>query len=337
MNFAFRLNRSLGKLWRPIVVPKRQLRLPIMGYDMNLAKRDCIIIGGGPAGLTAAIYMARYHLSVTIFDDGTSRAASIPVSHNHPGFPGGINGAELLNRMRTQASMYGAEILRHRVMALRKPKEEFVVSFEGGALSARTVLIATGVINRMPSMPQDKHDQALRQGLIRYCPVCDGYEVTDKRVAIIGHGSKAFNEALFLRSYSRNVTLLSPSSEHYLTSSEEARLQELGIAVQRGPIEIEVEQDTVVISTSAGLHRFDSVYPAMGSDVRSELALEVGATVSEEGCIRVDSRQRTKVPGLYAAGDVVIGLDQISHAMGQAGVAATTIRNDLCEISLLLR
>jgi thioredoxin reductase (NADPH) len=304
---------------------------------MNVAKSDCIIIGGGPAGLTAAIYLARFHLSVTIFDDGTSRAASIPVSYNHAGFPGGISGAELLGRMRAQASMYGAEILHQRVTALRKAKEEFVVPFHDGALSARSVLIATGVVNRMPSMPQDKHDKALRQGLIRYCPVCDGYEVTDKRVAIIGHGSKAFNEALFLRSYSRNITLLSPAGEHQLTSSEEARLQELGIAVQRGPIDIDVEQDTVVIGTSAGLHRFDSIYPAMGSDIRSELAIEVGATVSGEGCISVDSRQRTNVRGLYAAGDVVIGLDQISHAMGQAGVAATTIRNDLCEISVLLR
>ncbi|MHC1550334.1 NAD(P)/FAD-dependent oxidoreductase [Phyllobacterium sp. K27] len=304
---------------------------------MNFAKRDCIIVGGGPAGLTAAIYLARYHLSVTIFDDGTSRAASIPVSHNHAGFPGGINGAELLARMRAQASMYGAEILHQRVTALRKAKEKFVVSFGDGSLSARTVLIATGVINRMPSMPKDKHDEALRHGLIRYCPVCDGYEVTDKRVAIIGHGSQAFNEAIFLRSYSRDITLLSPSNEHHLTSGEEARLQDLGIAVERGPIEIEVEQDTVVIGTRSGFHRFDSIYPAMGSDIRSELVLGVSATLSEERCICVDSRQRTNVRGLYAAGDVVMGLDQISHAMGQAGVAATTIRNDLCEISVLLR
>jgi thioredoxin reductase (NADPH) len=85
------------------------------------------------------------------------------------------------------------------------------------------------------------------------------------------------------------------------------------------------------------LHQFGTIYPAMGSDIRSELALEVGATVSGAGCICVESRQRTNVRDLYAAGDVVIGLDQISHAMGQAGVAATTIRNDLCEISVLLR
>jgi thioredoxin reductase (NADPH) len=163
---------------------------------MDLPRRDCIIVGGGPAGLTAAIYLARYHLSVSVLDDGTSRAASIPVSHNHAGFPGGINGAELLARMRAQATMYGAEIICRRVTALRRAEEDFIVSFADDAVSARTVLIATGVVNRMPSMPNDKHDEALRRGLIRYCPVCDGFEVTDKRVGIIGQGSKARSKCM---------------------------------------------------------------------------------------------------------------------------------------------
>jgi thioredoxin reductase (NADPH) len=304
---------------------------------MELPVRDCIIVGAGPAGLTAAIYLARYHLSVTVFDDGTSRAASIPMSHNHAGFPGGINGMELLARMREQAFMYGAEILDRRVTALRRAEDNFNVLLEDGVLSARAVLIATGVVNRMPSMPKDRHDEALGRGLIRYCPVCDGFEVTDKRVAVIGNGSKAFKEALFLRSFSREITLVSPSNEHYLEPDEEALLRELGIVMKAGPCEIEVEQDAISIRTISGTHQFDAIYPALGSEIRSELASGVGAMLLEEGCIRVDSHQRTDIPGLYAAGDVVIGLDQISHAMGQAGVAATTIRNDLCDVAPLIR
>jgi thioredoxin reductase (NADPH) len=307
------------------------------GKGMDCEKRDCIIVGGGPAGLTAAIYLARYHLSVTVFDDGTGRAANIPVSHNHAGFPEGINGAMLLSRMRAQATMYGAEIRSLRVGAMSKGDAAFVVSFDGGALSARTVLIATGVINRRPAMPRDKHDEAVKRGLIRYCPICDGFEVTDKRLAIVGNGSKAFSEALLLRSYSRNIALLSPTGELRLEPRDEARLQQLGIVVQRGPIEIDVEPDEIVIHAGACDHHFDCIYPALGSDVRSELASKVGAVVTDDGCIRIDSHQRTNVRGLYAAGDVVIGLDQISHAMGQAGVAATTIRNDLSDLSLLLR
>jgi thioredoxin reductase (NADPH) len=241
-----------------------------MDDAMTLTESDCIIVGGGPAGLTAAIYLARYHLSVTVYDDGTSRAASIPVSHNHAGFPGGINGAELLARMRFQATTYGAEVLSQHVTALRRTDEDFVVSCKDGARSARTVLIATGVVNRMPPMPKNKHDEGLRRGLIRYCPVCDGFEVTDKRVAVIGKGTKAFKEALFLRSFSGDITLVSPSGEHQLEPNEQARLQELDIVVQLGPIEIEVERDAVAIGTSAGTHRFDSIYPSLGSDIRSE-------------------------------------------------------------------
>ncbi len=286
--------------------------------------------------MTAAIYLSRYHLSVIVFDDGKSRAATIPVSHNHAGFPEGIGGSELLGRMRAQALTYGAEIVNEHVDALARRGDDFVVSFGGHTLPARTVLIATGVINRPPAMPKDEHAQALRRGLIRYCPVCDGFEVTDKRVAVVGRGAKAFNEAVFLRSYTRDVKLFSPGA-HDLEPHQRARLTELGIHFESGPHEIEVEHEAILIRAGMAVHRFDSIYPAFGSDVRSDVAARVGVELSNEGCIRVDDHQRTNLPGLYAAGDVVIGLDQISHAMGQAGVAATTIRNDLCQRSPLVR
>ena len=89
-------------------------------------------------------------------------------------------------------------------------------------------------------------------------------------------------------------------------------------------------QDYIVVDTAEGHYTFDTIYPALGSDTHVQLAEMAGADLSKDCCIKVDSHQRTSVPGLYAAGDVVIGLDQISHAMGEGGVAATTIRNDLC-------
>jgi thioredoxin reductase (NADPH) len=101
---------------------------------------------------------------------------------------------------------------------------------------------------------------------------------------------------------------------------------------------VAVHGDCIVVDTAEGHHTFDSVYPALGSDVHVELAGQVGAHLSDDtGCILVDSHQRTSIEGLYAAGDVVLGLDQISHAMGEGGVAATTIRNDLAAESPLLR
>lgn len=149
---------------------------------MDLKQRDCIIIGGGPAGLTAAIYLSRYHLSVIVFDDGTSRAATIPISHNQAGFPGGVSGSELLEKMRAQALTYGAKIVYEHVNALVRREDDFVVSFGDCTFSARTVLIATGVIDRAPAMSEDDHAEALRRGLIRYCPVCDGYELPIKKL-----------------------------------------------------------------------------------------------------------------------------------------------------------
>ncbi|WP_276121939.1 NAD(P)/FAD-dependent oxidoreductase [Pararhizobium qamdonense] len=299
---------------------------------------DCAVIGGGPAGLTAAIYLARYHLSVMVFDDNTSRAAMIPMSHNHAGFPDGISGPDLLAKMRAQAQRYGALIQGSKVTGIEKDGDLFKLEFGGDTASARTVLIATGVLNRRPPMSTTAHDEAVARGVLRYCPVCDGFEVSDRAVGVLGTGAKGFKEAKFLRSYTQDVTLVAPDGGHDLADAERRGLEELGIKVEAGPvISIEPGEDIITVSTAARSYAFASLYPALGSDVRSGLVTTLGARVSDGGCVAVDAHQRTSAPGLYAAGDVVIGLDQISHAMGQAGVAATAIRNDLCEIEALVR
>ncbi len=292
---------------------------------------DCIIIGAGPAGLTAAIYLARYHLAIRLFDCGTSRAAWIPTSHNHAGFPDGINGKELLNRMYTQAHKYGAIREEKKVEHLARAGDHFTVGSDSGTYTARSVLLATGVVNRRPaSLPGGIHDAALAAGLLRYCPVCDGYEVTDRKVAVIGTGGHGAAEAFFLRGYTADLTLIAPDSEHDLDDEHRARLAEAGIRTVAGPCtDWQIEDGRLALDTGEGRMAFDSVYPALGSHVRSELAELAGAKLSDEGCILVDDHLETSIPGLFAAGDVVIGLDQISHAMGQAGVAATTIRNHL--------
>ena len=205
--------------------------------------------------------------------------------------------------------------------------------------SARTVLLATGVVNHRPkSLPNDVHDAALARGLLRYCPICDGYEVTDKRVGVIGTGDHGMREALFLRGYTRDVTLIAPEAEHGLDDACAAKLDAAGIQRVDGPCGgFAIEGDQLALDTAGGRMAFDSVYPALGSRIRSHLAVEAGARASEDGCLEVDDHQRTSIPGLFAAGDVVKGLDQISHAMGEAGVAATTIRNTLSEQSPLWR
>ena len=299
---------------------------------------DCLVIGAGPAGLTAAIYLARFRLGLCVVDAGKSRAALIPRTRNHAGFPGGISGVDLLERMRVQAAEYGVGVTSGLVEGIDRSGDLFEAMVAGEMIVARSVLLATGVVNNRPKMVPEVHDVAIARGLLRYCPICDGYEVTDRRVGVIGTGDHGVNEAMFLRMYTRDVTLIAPDGEHALSAERSAELRDAGIATFEGPCDpLQVEGDEILVPVPGRTLRFDSIYPALGSVIRSELAVRLGAEAGEDGCLVVDAHQRTSVAGLYAAGDVAKGLDQISHAMGEAGVAATTIRNDLAMARPLLR
>ena len=300
---------------------------------MNEPVLDCLIIGGGPAGLTAAIYLARFHLDILVVDSGKSRALWIPCTRNHAGYPDGIAGSELLQRMRDQACKYGAKIETEIVSKLERDGEtgHFTATWGSGEAMARTVLLATGVTNRRPPMDEELHDDALARGLIRYCPICDGYEVTDKKIGVIGSDSRGVAEAVFIRSYTADVTLIAPDAALKVNAEDLQPLKEARIECVDGPAQaVAITGNCIVVDTAEGHYTFDSVYPALGSDTHTHLGEMVGAKLASDGCFLCDSHQRTSVPGLYAAGDVVHGLDQISHAMGEGGVAATTIRNDLC-------
>jgi thioredoxin reductase (NADPH) len=308
--------------------------IALVAFDrMDEQILDCLIIGGGPAGLTAAVYLARFHLDILVLDGGKSRAAWIPCSHNHAGFPDGINGKELLERMRRQAQKYGAKIQTEQATKLERDERTglFTATWGSGCEQARAVLLATGVSNRRPPMDEELHSDALAGGLIRYCPICDGFEVTDKKIGVIGSDSHGVAEALFIRSYTADVTLIAPDQALRLKPEDAEKLKAAGIGCVDGPAQaVAITGDCIVVDTADGHYTFDSVYPALGSDTHTQLGEMVGAKLAEDGCFLCDDHQRTSVPGLYAAGDVVHGLDQISHAMGEGGVAATTIRNDLC-------
>ena len=238
-----------------------------------------------------------------------------------------------VGRGLAQAERYGVAFERDRVTRLDPVEGGFEATWGAGSARAKTVLLATGVRNRRPDMDEELHDEALARGLIRYCPICDGYEVTDKKVGVIGSGSHGVAEAVFLRGYTADITLIAPDQAHQLDEADQKRLRDNGIDCIDGPARgVATQKDCIVVETASGFHAFDSVYPALGSDTHTELAEQIGVELNgDTGCIAVDDHQRTNVPGAYAAGDVVIGLDQISHAMGEGGVAATTIRNDLAK------
>lgn len=291
---------------------------------------DCLIVGGGPAGLTAAIYLARFHLQVSVVDEGASRALLIPKSHNVPGFPDGISGHDLVARMREHARRYGADLIKGRIDDIRQTPSGFTAQSLDASWSARSILLASGVTNRRPDIDDDVHSEALARGHLRYCPVCDGYEVSGQNVAVLGSDERAVSEAEFLRSFTDRVAMISTAG-HDFEVDLRRRLERIGATVRLGPVEgMRLLAGGLEVATASGPEVYDAVYPALGSSIHSRLAKHLGATATEDGCIEVDRHQRTTIKHLYAAGDVVYGLDQISVCNGQAAIAAVAIRNDLC-------
>lgn len=266
---------------------------------------DCLIVGAGPAGLTAALYLCRYERRVRVLDAGRSRARWIERSHNVPGFPGGVAGRELLERMARQLADAGGTVDEGEVATLESDGDGFAAGCAGERIGARHVLLATGVIDVVPQVPGT--DALRRAGRLRQCPICDGHEWRGRRLLVVGEGAHAEAEARFIGHFSNDVRLLAP----------------------RTLLRFELHGDTVRAVCEGAVHEADGVYAALGVHPRNRLALALGARCDERGAIVTDSRLRTSVPGLWAAGDVVSALDQIAVAAGHGAIAATAIHNAL--------
>jgi thioredoxin reductase (NADPH) len=286
---------------------------------------DCLIVGGGPAGLIASTYLARFRRKIRLIDGGQSRAALIPESHNYPGFRG-IGGCQLLDRLRDQAARFGVDVERGEVTALeRGPDHGFIAHSGHEHINTRHVLLATGIVDHAPSI--EGLETEIYKGAIRFCPICDAYEALDVRIGVLGAPASAEGKALFLRTYSRRVIAFLtevPSDEQAVT------LRKADIQFFCDPIRVDRLDNRVSVLCEAGKSvELDVLYPAMGCDVRSQLAIGLGCRKTSSGNLEVDSRQCTSIFGLYAAGDVVSDLHQISVALGHASVAASAIHNSL--------
>ncbi|MDO8411068.1 MAG: NAD(P)/FAD-dependent oxidoreductase [Phenylobacterium sp.] len=279
---------------------------------------EAIVIGAGPAGLTAATYLARFRRRVLVLDGGTSRAAWIPESHNTPGFPAGISGTALLQRLRDQAEEYGAVISTARADRLEQTADGFRLYIGGDCLEAPTVLLATGLVDHLPAIPGV--DAALATSLARVCPICDAYEAIDASLAVVGDGPLALREAEFLRTYSQDVTVL-------MLGDEGAGLADV-LPAALDDIRFE-DREVVFAPQGRAEQRFDYLYLALGCAVQADLATALGARQDDSGKLLADAHQMTTVDGLYVAGDVVLGLNQIAVATGEAAIAATAMHNRL--------
>ena len=294
---------------------------------------DCLVIGGGPAGLTAATYLARYRRRFVLVDAGKSRARWIPRSHNCPGFPFGVEGDELLERWRKQARRFGTEIVEGCIARLQVEGEGearvFTATAEDGrAWRARFVILASGVVDAMPSM--DRLTEAIESHAVRICAICDAYEAIDGSIAILAPVDEGIRHALFMRTFSCDVSVV-PSDEAAADAELLAQAADAGIRILPQARAMGLGEDgRAHVETGDGAsHRFDTLYPVLGSTAQGELALALGAGGDDNRELIVDERCQTSVDGLYAIGDVVSALNQVAVAVGHAAIAATSIHNRL--------
>jgi thioredoxin reductase (NADPH) len=285
---------------------------------------DCAIIGAGPGGLTAAIYLARFRRSIVVVDAGASRAKWIPESHNCPGFPAGVSGRDYLARLTQQARGCDARIESGEVTAIHREGDRFVLAGVDG-ISARTVILATGCEDVMP--PVAGLADAIDCGAIRLCPVCDGYEAIDRDIAVYGPLAQAADHAVFVRTYSRRVSLVPVDDRD--DPGARARLRDAGVAITAPGSDMQFDGSRCSFGLDGRRRTFDVVYPMLGTRQNASLATALGAATDEEGALRVDRDLMTSVPGLYAVGDVVSALNQIAVATGHAAIAATHVHNAL--------
>ena len=297
---------------------------------MNDPLHQAIIIGAGPAGLTAACYLGRFRRPSVVMDHGDSRARWIPKSHNTPGFPAGVGGEELLARLREQALRYGAQIRVAKVEELRSEEQGFAVVTGTQIYRTRYVILATGVKDELPSVAGA--EAAIHQAILKICPICDAFESIGNQIAVIGSGDHAFREAEFLQTYSARITLINVGEHSEAFNSQVAAA---GIQYRRARLEnLVFDERTGTVSVLDNNHEtltFETVYSALGFHAQNQLAARLGAKCDEHGALKVNAHQQTSIPGLYAAGDVVRGLNQIVVAEAEAAMAATDIHNRLRE------
>jgi len=293
---------------------------------------DVVILGGGPAGLTAGLYTARHGLKTLILE-GKQLGGKAWGPHrieNFPGFPDGVTGTELMERFVTQTSRFGAEFKEETVVGLSVSGDQKLVQTRGGFYEARAVIIATGIQKKQLSVPGEMEFKG--RG-VSYCAICDGPFFADKDVAVVGSGREAVEDALKLADVARRVYAI-PGSKGYSDGIEE--LHEL-----TGHPKIELVEGTDLESiggdamvTHVNLSResparldVDGVFIILEHVATTDLMVEAGIETDEGGCIIVDRHQKTNLDGVFAAGDCVCGGMQVVIAAGEGGKAGlSTLR-----------
>ncbi len=301
---------------------------------MPLESAEIIIIGGGLAGLSAAIYLGRAKRDTLLIDAGKSMARWEPDVQNYLGFPDGVAGEELLRRGHRQARRYGTRFRADQIISTRLERERFILRGRRARYGCRRLLLATGIFHVPPELPEV--EPCLGHSMF-FCKDCDGYRVQGKTIAIYGWTGEAVEYALGMLMYSSCVFVVTDGRQPHWSPRHAKRIREYKLPVYTQPI------------TSVGRHnhqlrsllfsdgseiKVDALFTTRGDVYFNELAKTLGAELNPDGEIAVDANMRTTVKGLYAAGCVTPANCQMIISAGQGATAAQAINRDLFDQSL---
>jgi len=288
---------------------------------------DALVVGGGPAGLSAALYLARYNRSVLVFDTGHGRSTHHQTNHNYLGFPDGIATVGLRELARRQLAPYEqVRFVHHVINHISGDGEQgFTVTAQGGhSWHGRVVVLATGVLDHFPHFPG--WEEYVGRSMF-WCITCDGYENRGRNILVVGHTDAAAGEAMQLHSLTDRIQLLTNSESNEISPKFQNRLDNANISVVHDHIR-NVEgadgQLTTVITRDGVRLKLDSLFSIQGATPETTLAKQLGVRLAPSGWIDVDTEQKTSAPGVYAAGDVTaLHSHQVTAAVHEGAQAAS--------------
>ncbi|MGC9670562.1 NAD(P)/FAD-dependent oxidoreductase [Planosporangium sp. 12N6] len=296
-------------------------------HDQSPASADALVIGGGPAGLSAALYLARYNRTVLVFDTGHGRSTHHQKNRNYLGFPDGIATIGLRELARRQLEPYEQiHVVHHVVSSISGDGEQgFTAVGQGGrSWHGRVVVLATGVLDHFPHFPGW---EAYVGRSMFWCITCDGYENRGRSILVVGHTDAAAGEAMQLHSLTDRIRLLTNSHSNEISPTFRTRLDNAGIPVIDDHIRSVEGADGMMtaVLTRGGLRlELDSLFSIQGATPETALARQLGVKLAASGWIDVDTEQKTSVPGVYAAGDVTaLHSHQVTAAVHEGAQAAS--------------
>jgi thioredoxin reductase (NADPH) len=295
---------------------------------------DIVIIGGGPAGLSAAVYGSRALRSVLVIDNSEGRSSYNQTNENYLGFPKGIKARKLRELGKKQAEKFGAEFAKDEVVDVKKKKTGFTLKGLKGSYGARTVILAQGVTDYFPVFHGS--ERYVGRSLF-WCLLCDGYKVQGKRVALLGFDDEAVNTLKRLKEYTKDIVFLTNCDEtgDKISDVKRKELKKMRVPLHYGSIEkVTGEKEMVkeILLDTGERVKADVIFSRQGAHPNVDLASKLEVILEGKAYVKTDIDKRTNVPYVYAAGDMTSATaHQISTAVFEGATAATSADHDLRE------